>query len=132
MRKLIKGVILGFVSFLLVAYLYPGFFFEKTEILLFSSIFFGSLIITLKPVLKLLSLPLNLFTFGLFSFFSGAILIYLVSFFIDGFSIVSFDFPTVMISGFTIPGIYVIPIFSALIASILISWLNTFLRWMFH
>lgn len=132
MRKLLRAPILGFASFLVVAYFYPGLSYESIAILVLSSTLFGFLSLTVRPILRIFSLPLNLFTFGLFSFFSGAILIYLVSIFIPGFSIVGFDFSGVEISGFSIPSLHLIPIFSALVASILISWLNVFLKWLFH
>jgi putative membrane protein len=132
MRKISRQLILSVVSFFIISYFYPGLDFEKTEVLVIASLVFGLLGLTIKPALKLLSLPLNLFTFGLFSFFSGAVIIFIVSFFVAGFSVVGFDFPGVEISGFSIPAFYFIPVFSALLASILVSWLNTLLRWVFH
>lgn len=132
MRSIFKQIILSIVSFFVVGYFFPGIEFEKIEILVIASVVFAILIMAVKPVLKLISLPLNLFTFGLFSFFSGALLLYLVSFAVWGFSIVAFDFPGVEISGFFVPKFQAIAIFSALIASTFISWLNTLLRWVFH
>lgn len=132
MRKITRQIILSIVSFFAISYFYPGFNFEKTEVLIIASVVFGLLVLTIKPLLKLVSLPLNLFTFGLFSFFSGALIIFIVSFFVAGFAVVGFDFPGAEISGFSIPEFYFIPVFSALLASILVSWLNTLLRWVFH
>ena len=132
MRKITRQLILSIVSFFTVSYFYPGLNFEKTQVLLIASVVFGLLGLTIKPVLKLVSLPLNLFTFGLFSFFSGALIIFIVSFFVAGFSVGGFDFPGVEISGFQVPAFYFLPVFSALLASILVSWLNTLLRWVFH
>lgn len=132
MRKIARQLVLSTVSFFVVSYFYPGLSFEKAEVLLVASVFFGLLGLTIKPALKLLSLPLNLLTFGLFSFFSGALIIFVVSFFVAGFSVAGFDFRGVEISGFSVPAFYFIPVFSALLASILVSWLNTLLRWVFH
>lgn len=132
MRKIARQLILSGASFFIISYFYPGLSFEKMEILLVASIVFGILGLSIKPVLRVLSLPLNLFTFGLFSFFSGTLIIFLVSFFVAGFSVIAFDFPGVEISGFSIPAFRLIPIISALVASVLIGWLNTTLRWVFH
>jgi len=131
-RNIVKQLFLSTTSFFVVGYFFPGIEFEKIEILVVASIVFAVLIMVAKPILKFISLPLNLFTFGLFSFFSGALLLYLISIVVSGFSIVNFDFSGVEISGFFIPKFHTILIFSALIASILISWLNTLLRWVFH
>lgn len=132
MRNIVKQLFLSTTSFFVVGYFFPGIEFEKIEILVFASIVFAVLIMVAKPILKFISLPLNLFTFGLFSFFSGALLLYLISIVVSGFSIVNFDFSGLEISGFFVPKFHAIAIFSALIASILISWLNTLLRWVFH
>lgn len=132
MRNIVKQLFLSTTSFFVVGYFFPGIEFEKIEILVVASIIFAVLIMVAKPILKFISLPLNLFTFGLFSFFSGALLLYLISIVVSGFSIVNFDFSGVEISGFFVPKFHAIAIFSALIASILISWLNTLLRWVFH
>jgi len=131
-RNIVKQLFLSTTSFFVVGYFFPGIEFEKIEILVVASIIFAVLIMVAKPILKFISLPLNLFTFGLFSFFSGALLLYLISIVVSGFSIVNFDFSGVEISGFFVPKFHAIAIFSALIASILISWLNTLLRWVFH
>ena len=132
MRKFIKAFILSSASFFTVSFFYPGIVFENPQILLLASLFFGGISVTLKPVLKIFSLPLNLFTFGLFSFLLGIFLLYLVGFFIEGVSIAVVDFPGMDISGFAIPSFFVVPFFSALLASLLISWLSTILRWVFH
>ena len=132
MRKIARSIILSFASFLLTSYFYPGFSFEKAQILVISAFVFSLLILAVNPILKVLSLPLNLFTFGLFSIFSGALLIYIVGSAVSGFSIVAYNFPGVEISGFAIPPFLVTPVFSAAISSILVGWLNTLLKWVFH
>lgn len=132
MKKLAKTFLLSTTSFLLVTFFFPGLEYKTIEILILAALFFGLLSLLLKPILKFFSLPLNLLTFGLFSFFIGAILLYLVSFFVAGFSILGFDFPGLEISGLSVPAVHLIPIFSAVIASLLIGWLSTLLRWLFH
>ncbi|MEX0616683.1 MAG: phage holin family protein [Candidatus Woykebacteria bacterium] len=132
MKKLAKQFILSFSSFLVVAYFYPGFSFEKSQVVLLSAFAFALLGLFMNPILKALSLPLNLFTFGLFSFSSGAVLIFLVKTLVAGFTVKGFDFVGADLLGFVVPGFYVIPFLSALAASALIGWLSTILRWVFH
>ncbi len=131
-KKLAKSAVVSFASFLIVAYYYPGFRFERPQVLVVSAAFFAVLTLIVKPILKIFSLPLNLFTFGLFSFFSGAIVIYLDTVLVQGFAVVGYAFQGFQISGFTLPAAELTPIFSAVVASVLISWLNTALRWLFH
>jgi len=131
-RKVAKTFLLNATSFFIVSFFYPGIVFENPQILLIASLFFGVIAVTIKPILKIFSLPLNLFTFGLFSFLTGIFLLYLVGFFIEGVSIAGVDFPGINISGFEIPSFFIIPFLSALLASVLISWLSTIFRWIFH
>ena len=132
MRTLAKQPILAFISFIIVSYFYPGFTFDRVAVLVVAGLLFGLLSLTVKPILGFFSLPLNLFTFGLFSFISGAVLIYLVSVFVDGFSIIGFQFSGLEVSGFTIPSFWLIPLVSAIFGSVLIGWFNTIIRWIFH
>ncbi|HEY4501673.1 MAG TPA: phage holin family protein [Candidatus Paceibacterota bacterium] len=50
----------------------------------------GLLSVTVRPILGLLTLPINLITFGLFSFILNALLFWLVALFIPGFGVASF------------------------------------------
>lgn len=45
---------------------------------------------TVKPILAIISLPINLLTFGLFSFVINGVLFYLVAKYIEGFSVETF------------------------------------------
>jgi len=50
----------------------------------------GLLGLTIRPILSLLMLPINLLTFGLFSFVLNALLFWFVASFIEGFSVAGF------------------------------------------
>lgn len=50
----------------------------------------GIINVTIRPVLMLLSLPLNLLTLGLFSFVVNALLLLLAAAILDGFAISGF------------------------------------------
>lgn len=50
----------------------------------------GLLSLTIRPVLGLLTLPINLITFGLFSFVLNALLFWFVASFLEGFSVAGF------------------------------------------
>lgn len=46
--------------------------------------------ITLKPLAKLIALPLNILTLGLFNLIINAIFLYLIAYLVDGFTIIGF------------------------------------------
>lgn len=50
----------------------------------------GLLSVTVRPILGLLTLPINLITFGLFSFILNALLFWFVAMFVPGFGVAGF------------------------------------------
>jgi putative membrane protein len=75
---------------LLAAYLVPGFTVEGLYAAAIVAILLGIIGFTLKPILMILTLPINIITFGLFSFVINAgILLFLASF-VQGFDIQGF------------------------------------------
>ena len=50
----------------------------------------GIINVTIKPVVKLLTLPINILTLGLFGFIINGAALYLVTFLIDGFVVSTF------------------------------------------
>ncbi len=54
------------------------------------AVIWGIIMLIVRPVLGLLTLPINLLTFGLFSFVLNALLFWFLSTFIQGFSVAGF------------------------------------------
>lgn len=88
------------------------------------------LFILLRPVLNLLSLPLNIVTLGMFSFLSNVLIFYLLTLFVTGISITNFTFPGLSYNGFVIPSIYFNTLFAFIIVSFLQSLCVSFLNWL--
>jgi putative membrane protein len=84
----------------------------------------------LRPVLNLLSMPLNLVTLGFFSFLTNVIIFYLLTILVVGISITSFTFPGISYMGFVIPEIYFNTLFAFIIVSFLQSVSVSFLNWL--
>ncbi len=82
---------LGTVFALLVAaYLIEGFVVANFYVAAIVAVILGLLNLTIKPILTLVTLPLNLITLGLFTFVINALLIWFVATFIDGFDVEGF------------------------------------------
>ncbi len=88
------------------------------------------LILIVKPVLNLISLPLNLVTMGLFSFLINAIIFYLLTALVTSISITSFTFPGFSFLGFIAPKIFFNTFFAFIIIALLQSLIVTFLSWL--
>ncbi len=54
------------------------------------AIVWGLLAVTIRPILTILTLPINLITFGLFSFILNALLFWFLASFIQGFEVAGF------------------------------------------
>jgi uncharacterized membrane protein YvlD (DUF360 family) len=85
---------------------------------------------TLKPVLSLITLPLNFVTLGTFSFLVNVIILYLFTLVVSNISISAFTFSRLEYAGFIIPELHVNQLFAFLIASFLLSVIFTFLSWL--
>jgi len=89
--KILSKLLVTALALLAVTELIAGFFVESFYIALIVALVFGVVNLTIKPILTLLTLPIHLITFGLFSFVINALLLWFISTFISGFAIESFS-----------------------------------------
>ena len=84
---MIIRLILNAIAFYIVAYLVPGIEVVGIEALAIVAVVWGILSILVKPVLILLTLPINILSLGLFSFVINAGLLLLMARLVSGFSV---------------------------------------------
>lgn len=88
------GILVRFLgtvfALLLITHFVPGFSVDTIYTAFIIAVILGVVSITLKPLLLLVTLPINLLTLGLFSFIINALLLILVANFVPGFAIVGF------------------------------------------
>ncbi len=77
-------------AIILSAYIIPGVVVNSFLTALWLALFLGLVNIVIKPILIILTLPINILTLGLFTFVINASLILLASWAIDGFSVNNF------------------------------------------
>jgi putative membrane protein len=94
-------------AFYVTAYLVPGVVITGWQPLIIIAIVWGILTLFLKPILVILTLPINIVTLGLFTFVINALLLMIMSKFVPGFGIASFG--------------------TALIAAVILTIVNAFL-----
>lgn len=90
MGALLLHWLISAVSLLIVAYLIPGIQVQGFGTALIAAIVIGLVNATLGFVLKILTLPLTLLTFGLFWFVINALMLQLAASVVAGFSISGF------------------------------------------
>lgn len=111
MKRLIISLFVSVLSLYICSHLMSGMYIGSIGTLIILSIVIGALNSTIKPVMKFLSFPITVLTFGLFSLVINAIVLKLAFFLV----------PHATLRGF----------FNAIIASILLSILHWILNGLF-
>ena len=89
MSIIINWLISG-IAIVITAYLLPGIHLSGFKAALLTAVVLGLINAVIKPVLKLLTLPLTIMTLGLFSLVINALLIMLTAKLVPGFQVQSF------------------------------------------
>ena len=87
------------------------------------------LFLILKPIISIVTLPLNIVTLGAFSFLTNAIIFYLLTVFVANISVSAFTFNGFIFAGFVVPKLYLNNFFAFLVASIMLSAIIGGLKW---
>lgn len=90
MLKPLLRILISAGALLLIARYVPGIAIANFYTALVVAVIWGILGLTVRPVLKLLTLPINIITFGLFSLVLNALLFWFLSTFIKGFVVAGF------------------------------------------
>lgn len=88
--KLIVGWILYSIAIYLTAYLLPGITVPDFVTALFAAIGLGLINAFIRPILLILTLPLNILTLGLLTFVINALMVLLAGELIPGFMVANF------------------------------------------
>jgi putative membrane protein len=89
MRIILKWLIMT-AAILIAAYIIPGIGVAGIWTALVLAVVFGIVNITIKPLLVIITLPVNILTLGLFTFVINALLVLLVSTIVKGFTVSGF------------------------------------------
>jgi putative membrane protein len=93
--SILANWILSALAILLVASYVPGVEVDRFTTALIVSLALGVANVVIKPIINILTLPINILTLGMFSFIVNALLILLVAYFVNGFTISGF-FPALL------------------------------------
>ncbi len=133
MKTLLRYFLINTISLMLVTRMIPGLTYSGGM----KSLFLGGLAFMLinfllVPILKILFLPLNLLTLGLFSWITNVLALYALTTVISDFQLTPYTFPGYNYNGFNLPSYDLSPFLVAIIASFLIGAITHFLQWLSH
>jgi putative membrane protein len=107
MKLILRLLLSGLAVFVTAKVLSGGVHLDSYFTALLVAVILGVINFTIKPIIKILTLPINLITLGLFSFIINALMVMLVDYFVKGFEVQNFIW--------------------ALLFSLLVSIINSFL-----
>ncbi len=133
MKTLLRYFLINLVSLYTATRLIPGLTYSGG----IKSLFLGAAAFMLinfimVPLLKILFLPLNLLTVGLFSWLINVLALYALTTIVSDFQLLPYTFQGLYISGFNIPQTDLSPFLVAVAASFVIGVITHFLQWIVH
>lgn len=132
MKSLIRSVALNSAVIFFAALILPGLSYSGDfQVLILAAAALGLVNLVVRPVVKLVTLPINLVTLGLFAWLINVLMLYLVTKLIPGFEISAFDFGGLTYQGFTVPAMSLSLFWSYALASFTIGLLTSILGWLF-
>ncbi len=131
MKRYLRLFLVNIFSLWLAAKIISGISFGNNN----QTIFVAALALTLidllvKPIIKLLLLPINLLTLGTFQWLANVLALYLTTIVVPDFSISGFFFPGFDYKGFIIPAMSLSLIWAFIITSLVMSLISSFLIWL--
>ncbi len=84
----------------------------------------------LKPLISIITLPLNLITMGSFTFITNVLVFYIATAIASNISITAFTYPGANFAGFIIPQIHLNTLFAYFVAAFFQSLFVSFIEWL--
>lgn len=130
MKAFLRAILINLLVIYLVDATYPGFsILHDAKTLITAAIIWLLLNKIVKPVIKLLLLPINLITLNLFSWAVSLITLFLLPLIVSGISISPYDFPGINYQGFSIPAFHFSLFLSFVIASAFLNLFHNVIAW---
>lgn len=113
-----KTILVSTITILLLAWLVPSVSYSGWVALIIAAVVMAFLDTLIRPILKILFLPINVVTLGLFGWVINAALLWLVTYIVPGFQIM----PMLLL------GMQLSQFMSLVVVSMLISLIQSFVR----
>ena len=133
MKSLIRTLILNIAVVFFAAWILPGLSYSgNLQILIMAAAALGLVNMVVRPLVKLVTLPINLLTLGIFSWMINVLMLYLVTRLIPCFEVSAFHFGGFSYQNFNLSAMEV-GLFSSYVASsFVIGLLTSVLGWLFN
>ncbi len=131
MKTILRAFLINLGSLLAVSEILPGLQLSGG----LRGLFIGALAlmvanILLIPLIKILLLPLNLLTLGLFAWLSNVLALYVLANVVPSIKLLPYTFAGANLNGFTVPPADLSTFEVAIVSSLMISLIAHFLHWL--
>jgi len=131
MKSIIRNILLHIIALYLVVAYIPGVLFEAGwEMLIGAGVLLALLFIFIRPLLKIILLPINILTLGLASSLINVLIFYMLDRFIEPLSIKAWTFPGFEYQGLIIPKLNMSIFWTYVLVSAIISFVVNVANWL--
>jgi putative membrane protein len=131
MKTLLRHFLMNFVALYITTTLVPGFsYIGGAKTLLIGSVVLMFINMMIIPLLKIMFLPLNVLTLGLFTWVINVVGLYLLTTFVREFKMMPYFFPGMDFNSFMIPGYSLNVLQVAILSAFLVGLISHFLQWL--
>lgn len=131
MKKLLSILVINTVAIWITAEVLDGVSYSNAQTLLFAAAALGIANLVVRPLAKLITMPLNIITLGAFSGLITVLMLYLVTQIVVGFQVVPFYFEGCTRNGFVVPAMQITLFWSLFLTSLLITLVSNMITWIF-
>lgn len=133
MKTLLRYFLINLVSLYLATRIITGLTYTGgIKSLFIGGVAFMLINFLLVPLLKILFLPLNLLTLGLFAWITNVLALYALTTIVSDFQLIPYTFQGINYNGLTLPAYELSTFLVAIVASFVIGIITQFLQWLTH
>ncbi len=131
MKTIVRNIFIYSFALYFLPMIIPGFYVQGGIFTILSgAIALTLMFLVLRPILSIISLPINMITLGLFYIVINTFILYLLSVFINGVRVAPFHYPRTEIVGFIIPSISFSMLLAYIYTAFVLSCIESFFKWM--
>lgn len=131
MKSILRSIGIYLLALYFIPQIVPGFTIGGGFLtLLIGAVVLAFMFLILKPILNIISFPVNILTLGLFSIIVNAFILYLLTILVPNITVQPFTYPKANIYGVIIPAISFNTFFAYSYSAFILSCINSIIRWL--
>jgi putative membrane protein len=131
MKTVIRSIAIYLFALYFLPQMIPGFTMDGGfGTMITAAITLALMFLVLKPILNVISFPVNMVTLGLFSIITNAFILYLLTVIVPEVTVQPFSYPRFELFGVIIPKLTFNTFFAYVYSAFVLATINTVIRWL--